>query len=422
MNRRNTVYLLIILCLIGGVLDSEHDFLFHMAYVLSAVLVLSFIFAWTAVNWLRIGRQTYVLRTQVGQQFDETFHIRNTSLIPKLWIEVRDHSTLPQHKSSRVVPLLRGRGDYKWRVQTPCIRRGQFSLGPITLTSGDPFGFFQFPRHISATSDIIVYPATIPLFNFASPIGALSGGNAIRRRTFEVTPNAAGIREYSPGDSLNRIHWKSTARRGKLLVKEFELDPMGDVWIFLDLSRDSLVEQRSVYGGADYVLGNPMRLPPSTEEYGVVVAGSLVQYFIEQNRAVGFLSYTPYREYIAPDRGDRQLTDILEILALARSENDISLHQILALEAPQLSRGTTLIVVTSSLQTTWTSEAYVQSRRGLSVRAVMIDPTSFGKQDGNFEHARQQVDTAEIPIYPVRYNDDLSIVLSDDVGTPFRRY
>ena len=90
---------------------------------------------------------------------------------------------------------------------------------------------------------IIVYPPTVPIHRFATPIGTLSGGEAVRRRAHFVTTNAAGVRDYQPGDSFNRIHWRSSARRDRLMVKEFELDPLADVWIFLDLSQGSLVER-----------------------------------------------------------------------------------------------------------------------------------------------------------------------------------
>ncbi|NDJ87466.1 MAG: DUF58 domain-containing protein [Chloroflexi bacterium] len=407
--RRNVVYFLILLSIIGGF---RRAFFFHIAYVFAALLLLSLLFSWLSVNWVRIGRRTYVKRLQVGDHFDEIFMVRNTSIVPKLWIEIQDHSTLPHHHSSHVVPTLRGRQNYRWRVQTPCTRRGQFTLGPVTLSSGDPFGFFQSARHINATHQVMVFPPTVPIYEFATPLGALSGGHAVRRRTYEVTPNAAGIREYAPGDSLNRIHWKSSARRGKLMAKEFELDPLGDVWIFLDLSRHSLVAEHSYWGGADYVLSPSLRLPPSTEEYGIVAAASLAQHFLDQNRTVGFLTYSPHRDYIAPDRGDRQFIDILETLALARSETEVTLQQMLALEGHNLMRGTTLIVVSASLQTNWVAEAYAQTQRGLTVIAVVIDPSSFGLMGVDFELVQRQIESAGVLVYPVRREDDLTAALS----------
>lgn len=409
--RRNIVYFLIILCLLSA-LPTGRVFFYQIAYILAITLAVSLFYSWTSVNWLRMRRWTYLKRLQVGDTFEERFVVRNGSIVPKLWLEVHDHSTLPNHYPSHVVPFLRRGIEYKWFTKTPCIRRGQFQLGPITIISGDPFGFYQFPRHINSTSSVIVYPPTVDIYDFIAPSGKLSGGSAVRRRTFEVTPNAAGVREYAPGDSLNRIHWKSSARRAKLMVKEFELDPLGDVWIFLDLSRDALTSYPSVWGGRDYGLQPKLRLPPSTEEYGIVIASSLTRYFIDQGRTVGFLSYTPQRTYIAPDRGDRQLIDVLEALALASSETDYTLQQMLALEGHQLGRGTTLVIVTSTIQTNWLAEAYAESQRGITVVVVLINPGSFGRTDVNIELLREQILSAGIMVYVVNYDDDLTTALS----------
>ncbi|GIK63623.1 MAG: hypothetical protein BroJett018_14170 [Chloroflexota bacterium] len=421
--RRLAIYVILILALVGGFL-SGRAFFYNITCVFGGILIASLVFSWASINWLNIGRHTLVRRAQVGQYFEENFAVRNKSIIPKLWLEIRDHSDLPGHNSSQVVPFMTPSSTYRWKVGTLCVRRGQFTLGPMTVTSGDPFGFYIFPRHIGATSSIIVYPITVPIYDFATPTGALSGGQAIRRRTFEITPNAAGIREYAPGDSLNRIHWKSTARRGKLLVKEFEEDPLGDVWIILDLSKASLVERPSVatWGASDLAYSRGIPLPPSTEEYAIAAAGSIAQFFVEKGRSVGFLSYTPHRDYVAPDRGDRQLTDILEVLAVAKSETQLTLLQLLSMEAQHLTRGTTLVLITASLDTSWAALAHVQVRRGLSVIAVMIDPTSFGVYGPNFEGARQQVEAAGVTVYPLRQEDDLTATLSYRPGTNGKSY
>lgn len=407
--RRNTVYLLSVLLLATGLISGRAFFL-KASYVLIALSIVSLVYSWMSVNWLSINRQTYVRRIQVGQIFEERFRVGNQFFVPKLWLEVRDHSTLPDHQSSHVVPMLTYNQNYDWQVQTMCTRRGQFTLGPMTITSGDPFGLYQFPRHIASTSTVIVYPITFPIYDFATPTGALTGGQAVRRLSYQVTPHAAGIREYAPGDSFKRIHWKSTARRGKLFVKEFEMDPLGDVWIFLDLSVESLVERPSVYSN------HSTHLPPSTMEYAISAAASLSQYFIDNNRNVGFLTYAPNRNYVAPDRGDRQLTDILEVLATANATNQLSLGQMLSLEGPHISRGATAIVITSSTNVQWLAEAHIQSRRGLMMLAVLVDPTSFGLQGVNFGALRQQVESSGVSTYVVRQGDDLTVALSDSLS------
>lgn len=406
-NRRNAIYALLIVSLCGGI---YRTFFLNLAYLLFLLLLGSLAWSWVAVNWVRIRRQTLAQRAQVGRQFEEGFIVHNTGIFPKLWLEVRDQSSLPGHRASHVVPTMLPRRKYQWQVQTLCTQRGQFTLGPLTINSGDPFGLFQFPRHIKAITRVIVYPATVPLYEFASPIGRLSGGQAVRRRTYEVTTNAAGIRDYAPGDSLNRIHWKTTARRGKLYVKEFELDPLSDVWVFVDFDRSAYA---AALGAGDAVqAGGAWQLPSNTEEYCVTCAASISEYYIDKGRALGMVAYTPFREVVQPDRGDRQLSRILEVLALARSETNMTLGQMLTVDADLIGRGNTLILVTASVDRKWLGAAAELKRRGLHVVAVMIDPTSFGMGGVDFKEVHAQTESAGVRVYPVRLYDDLTKVLS----------
>ena len=399
---------------------SERAFLFNLAYALGAVLLGSFLWSWTAVNWVGISRYTQARRAQVGRTLDEIFVVHNTSLIPKLWLEIRDHSNMPNHNASYVVPTLMPRRRHRWEAHTVCTRRGEYTLGPMTIVSGDPFGLFQFPRRIAAMSSIIVYPPTVPIHRFATPIGTLSGGESVRRRAHFVTTNASGVRDYQPGDSFNRIHWRSTARRERMMVKEFELDPLADVWIFLDLSRESLVERPQARENNGPIFAPPPNLPPSTEEYAVTVAASLAQYFVRKGRALGFTTYSPHREIVQPDRGPRQLTRILEILAVARSETDLSLRQMLALEASFLGRGTSAVIVTASQDPNWAAEAHTLARRGIRVICVLIDPRSFGAVPENIAPFREMVEAAGAIVYTVHQDDDLTAALSYRAGLKAR--
>jgi uncharacterized protein (DUF58 family) len=410
-NRRNAVYALIILCLILG-FATGRSFFFNVAFVLGLLMIIAFVWAWLAVRWIGIQRRTRTRRAQVGKIMDEEFAVRNTSILPKLWIEIRDQSDLPGHRASQVVPALGGRGRHHWQVQTPCLVRGEFRLGPMSIISGDPFGLFLFPRLIPASSRVIVYPATVDVARFELPVGMLSGGEAQRRRTHYVTTNAAGVRDYVTGDSYNRIHWKSTARKNRLIVKEFEIDPLVDIWIFADFSANSLVEPYvERLGGTGAVIPRSGGIPPSTEEYGVVIAASLAQHFINQERSVGFAAYIPQRVIHQPERGSRQITHIFESLAVARSLSTHTLGQMLTLETPYMGRGTTLIIVTSSLDTSWVSEAQILTHRGIRPMCVFVEPTSFGGVQSSDE-IRGMLQAVRMPTIVVRNGDDLGTVLS----------
>jgi uncharacterized protein (DUF58 family) len=425
MQRRGLVFLLLIGSLIWA-LNTGRALPFNLTYLLAGLLLLSFAWTWAGVNWVRLGRQTRARRAQVGRTLEERFTVRNTGVLPKLWLEVRDESELPGHHASQVVHSLGPGRERSWVVRTICRMRGRYRLGPVTLRSGDPFGLFQMERHLTPTSHVVVYPLTVDIRHFALPLGVLPGGDALRRRTHYVTANASGVRDYEPGDSFNRIHWRTTARKDRLIVKEFELDPLADVWVFLDSDRDAHFRPRrprateaaeSVNGDAPlWAQTGKFELPRETEEYCVSAAASIAQYFIRQERATGVVSYGQTREVIQADRGERQLARILETLAVLRAEGRIPFDDVLAAESEPLPRGTTVIAVTPSLNQRWALMMNDLARRGLRVVAVLIDPGDFGGIAGGTGGIASILSLRGIPTYVVRYGDNLAEALSRPPG------
>ncbi len=424
--RRTAVYIMAALSLVAALLTGNALF-FTLTYLLAFLLILSFAWAWSSINWVQISRVTRTRRTQVGRPLEERFVVRNKSAIPKLWLEVRDFGTLPNHLSSQAIADLGAHSSYVWRVNTICTHRGRFQLGPLRLQTSDPFGLFPMERDFPATTNIVVYPQTYPIYNFPLPMGLLPGGDALRRRTHYVTTNAAGVREYAPGDSFSRIHWRSTARRGRLIVKEFELDPLADIWIVVDMAIFSHIH------GAKQPIATPQndipiwmrveeeyKLPPLTEEYTVAIAASLAQHFLQpgrgmrQNRAVGLLAYGQSHEIVQPDRGERQLNRILETLAVLRANGQVPIQDMLHAESHLLPRGTTILVVTPTTDNQWLTAVRQLGQRGLRVVTVSINPASFGGASSSVEMVNLLQGSGKMA-YVVNCDDELTAVLSQPI-------
>jgi uncharacterized protein (DUF58 family) len=236
-----------------------------------------------------------------------------------------------------------------------------------------------------------------------------------------VTPNAAGVREYEPGDSLNRIHWLSTARRERLMTKEFELDPLADVWIFLDAANAVQAElPYSLSPQAAGAMWDPLaklELPPSTEEYAVSIAASLGRYFLRRGRAVGLVSCDQRQSLgrgpnvLPPDRGGRQLGKILEALALLRVEGDLPISALLRAQAQHLPRGSTVVLITPSVQEEVSLTIDALLRRGLRPIVVLLDAASFGGSPGTAALATA-IAMLSVPVYQVANGADLETTLS----------
>lgn len=394
---------------------------FRLSYLWAGLLTVSWVMSRLSLRGVELRRTARTLRSQVGQVFEEHYELRNNSRWPRLWIEVHDGSPLPGAHGSHVITLIGGRESRTYLARTRLVQRGIFPLGPTTLVSGDLFGLFPVSRTIPTQDALLVYPILVEVRGFPNPPGLLPGGEALRRRTPQITSNAAGVREYAPGDPLNRIHWISTARRDRLIVKEFELDPLADVWIFVDAARSA--QAAKPYTPPEFDPRDFWRkrfkyeMPPSTLEYAVTAAASLARYYLQRGRSVG-LAYADQALRILPaDRGGRQLGKILEALALVQAEGEMPLHGLVEAQARHLPRGSTAILITPSTSSSVYRTVDLLTRRGLRPVVVLIDAASFG---GFFSSQRlaESLRMLDIPYCEIKEGQDLSAVLSATVSRP----
>jgi uncharacterized protein (DUF58 family) len=407
------VLLLLALSLIAGLATGAVIY-YRLSYFWAFLFFGSWAWSRVALKGLFLHRSARTLRAQVGQIFEERFEVVNENRMLRIWFEVRNESPLPDSGGSQVLTLLGGRQRRIYWSQTLLTRRGVFPLGPTVLASGDLFGLFPVSITIPAQDSLLVYPLMFHIRSFPNPAGLLPGGEALRRRTHQVTPNASGVREYSPGDGMNRIHWASTARRNRIMIKEFELDPLAEVWIFLDAERfgqASLPEQSQEFNVLNYWRKpTQAKLPPSTEEYGVSIAASVASHFIRRGRSVGLVSAGRHLTLLSADRGGRQLGKILEALALSHAEGNIPLRGLVETQAKHITRGSTVVLITPTVRQEFPFVVEYLLRRGVRPVVVLLDTVTFGGIKGSSEIA-EQVRALGIPVLKVENGVDLEIAL-----------
>ncbi|MEM7539362.1 MAG: DUF58 domain-containing protein [Chloroflexota bacterium] len=414
--------------------NTGRDLAFNMAYLLTGLLAFSYLWAYNSIRGIEVRRQTRNYRSQVGQYAEEQFEVTNHSLLPKLWLEVADYSMLTWHDVSRVVSSLGRRNTtrnrYRWLVKTLCMQRGRFELGPMSIHSGDPLGIFAVEQQIPEKNHIVVYPLTVDLVSFEPSISDLSGGEARHRRTLNATTNVSGVRDYVPGDSLNRIHWPTTARARRLMTKEFELDPTADIWLYLDLFHEAetaipwtppppeigpfALRSRNRMRANMQGIHGQIELPPNTTEYAVTVAASLARYFLMRNRAVGFNCYGNSRELLQADRGERQLTKILETLSVVQAGGHIPFSHLLTTDSMRLNRNDTVVAISPDPTLEWARALQQMQRRGVNSVAVIIDRNSFG-DIFDYEPLLSQLFASGISAYRVHCDQAIDQALNHPV-------
>jgi uncharacterized protein (DUF58 family) len=240
----------------------------------------------------------------------------------------------------------------------PLTDRGQYRVDPMVVRTGDPFGLFESVASVGPGAAVLVYPRVETLPAWSLPPAAIEGAAARAEQGAHLTPLATSVRPYTPGDAFNRIHWRSSARHQELQVKEFDVEPSADIWIFLDLDR-------SQHTGSG---------ENATIESAVATAAALAVHALTDGRGVGMEAIGLRRATISADRGARQQHKILSLLAVAQPEGSTPLVEMLIEGGHHIGRGTVVIVVTPSLDRSWVAPLATMRGAGVSPIACIIEP------------------------------------------------
>jgi uncharacterized protein (DUF58 family) len=338
------------------------QFLFYLLYLAILVIGGSYIVVRLGLTDLEAGYAVSQLHGHVGDPLRVTYTLRNTSRLPKLWLEVHNPTTLPGGLPGRALSL-GGRQERSWLIRAPLTRRGHFRIDPLAIRTGDPFGFFEASAAVGQGVSVVVYPRLEPVPAWKLPAANIEGSHAAPERTLQTTPLATSVRPYAPGDSMNRIHWKSTARHGEIQVKEFDLEQTADAWIILDL-------QRAIQTG---------RGDESTTEAGIRAAAAIADKALIENRAVGMTVNARRPAYLPPDRGGRQHLKIMQLLAALEPDGEAPLVEALVQSVGRLRRGMTAVIITASVEPAWVRVLAALRTRGVGAVVVLVDAPAFDR-------------------------------------------
>lgn len=376
--------------------------------------------SWIWTRWVSSGltlkRSARMQRANVGDVFEEHFELMNHSRVFAPWVEVLNQTNIPYAAGSRILTMALGRQKRTYVARTWLTRRGAFSLGPTRVVTGDPFGLFSASVQFPAAQKLIVMPMLFDIKSFVFPPGLLPGGQVIRKKSPDITPHAAGVREYVHGDAVKRIHWKSSIRRNKLMVKEFEQDPQAEVWLYLDSQSgvhfEKEEERRETSMEVLFFAKRPkFQLPPSSLEYAVSIAASLTHYFILRRRAVGYVSAGQTFNVHSADRSERQEGKILETLAFVEADGKLSVAALVATQASQLPQGSSAVIITPNARPELLLAVDDLQRRYMRPLVVLIDAKSFGGF-GGADKLAEQLRARRVPFCLIRCGDDIGQALS----------
>jgi len=341
----------------------------RLGYLLIVLLAMTILWAVYAVSGIRIDRHVLTPRVVVGDAIRERITIVNQWPVPRSMVEVIDDSALPERMTGVVLDLgARQERQRVWRSRA--VIRGVYTLGPTVVVGSDPFGLFRIERRFVARDRVLVHPRPRQVRLSAIGRSVMTGQRTSGRRTSDDAPLVVSVREYRPGDSVQRVHWRSTAKRGQLMIKESVNEPGVSAWILID-ANVAVQEWR----GLSFMPGS-MPIPDSTEEYAVAAAASIAQQWLAQGHAVGLVAHGLAHLDIKPQRGLAQRLAIFDGLAALRCGGNMPLQQVFGHH--RFYAGNTVCVITSDTDPAWVSTAVMLKLQGVDVFVMLIEPLQFG--------------------------------------------
>ncbi len=230
IRKEGRYWLLIAALLVGVGLFKGINLLTLLGYAMLAAAGLNLVVAGRRLKRLRARRRVDE-PVFAGAPCVVEVQVENTGRRPLVGVRVQDRGE--GHALSWFVPRLEGHGRCSLRRPVALPRRGPYAWGPVTAVSGYPFGLAERRRVLAPGEEMLVLPRPGWLHRgrFRQYLRSFDP-RAERVRQRPVRHRAAqaelhGLRDYHPGDSPRSIHWRTSARRGELMVREFE-DLPGD--------------------------------------------------------------------------------------------------------------------------------------------------------------------------------------------------
>jgi uncharacterized protein (DUF58 family) len=331
--------------------------IFFLLYLGLVSVGLAYLLARRGLTNLEAGSWLDRHHATVGDTLTVTYTLRSAARLPKPWLEIHSPSTLPIPIPGRVISL-RPRTSRTWAARVPLSDRGQYRVDPMVVRTGDPFGLFESVASVGPGAALLVYPRVETLPGWSLPPSTIEGASRRSEQGPHLTPLATSVRPYTSGDAFNRIHWRSSARHQELQVKEFDVEPSADLWIFLDLDRSQHT------GSGDH----------ATIETAVRTAAALAAHALADDRGVGMEAIGLRRAVVATDRGARQQHKIMSLLAVAQAEGSTPLPELLFEGSHHMRRGTVVVVITPSLDRSWVAPLATLRSAGAAPITCIIEP------------------------------------------------
>lgn len=342
--REGWYYLAVVALVFGGATLKEVNLLLILAGMLLGPLLLNWQAVRKTLRGLRVER-TLPTRISAGEPLSISLTLTNTRRRLSSWavavedVLQREESAAGRRPSaflrlrpSVLFPHVRPQQSRKGAYRGSLTARGRYRFGPITLSTRFPFGLFSRKTVLDQTETLVVLPRLGRLAQgWRARHREVVAGTGRRRRP-GVEGDFYGTREWRHGDGLRFVHWRTSARLGKLVVRQFEHDESRDVALVLDLWQPNLPQERYA----------------ENVELAVSFTATALTDLCRQGGSSVYLGlYNEAPECLGGAASPTLLQGLLERLAVVEAQPDVPLSVLLDHTVRRIAKGAEVIVVST---------------------------------------------------------------------------
>jgi uncharacterized protein (DUF58 family) len=271
------------------------------------------------------------------------------------------------------------------------VPRGRYAVEEARATIEDPFGLARAEVALDARGSLLVYPRLVVLDRLFSEGGAHAqdGRRLLLRRPTGFDLHS--VRDYEQGESLRKVHWPTTARRGQLMVKELEDAPRDEIAVVLD------ADAAGVAGGSFDVQ--------------VRAAGSILRAHAAHGRRAILAINSAERPYARVSTLDGDWLLALGLLAAAEPDGDRPVLELLTRESGAAARALETFVVTARVTGALATKLIERKLSGHGVNVVWVDTATFAGREPHLEPELLRLQAAGVAVAVLRRGDSLGAVL-----------
>ena len=345
--------------------------------------------------WVRLAAGPIVLRRRAGRgamlEGDDvwvTLEARTNTSVRPPGLAVRERLA---RLGARRVELNRGDRSYRGTYVVERVPRGRYAVEESEAVIEDPFGLAHAEVELPPGGSLVVYPRLVHLDGLFSESGAHAqdGRRMLLRR--QAGFDLHSVREYEQGESLRKVHWPSTARRGQLMVKELEDAPRDEIAIVLDAD-------------AGAVTG-------SSFDVQVRAAGSILRTHAARGRRAVLSLNAAQRQSVRVSSLDNDWQAAYEVLAAVEPDGSRPVVELLSRESPA-ARALELVLVTARLSPALGTKLVQRALSNHGVSVVWVDAPSFAGRPTQVDPELLRLQLAGIPVAVLREGQNLAAALS----------